>query len=91
MADNMKYACADMILTDAIEDMAVAEGISKAEARDIILNSGAYADLYNLDSRLWTEGPDYFREYVRKIRKTEAAAPSFSERQEPRTMGNEHG
>ncbi len=45
MADNMKYACADMILTDAIEDMAVAEGISKAEARDIIGNSGAYADL----------------------------------------------
>ena len=74
MSDETKYACADMILADAIEDMAEEEGISKAEVRDAILNSGAYEDLYNLDSRLWTEGPDYFRAYVKKTIEIEKAS-----------------
>ena len=63
MSDEIKNACADMILADAIEDMADEEGISRAEARDAILNSDAYEDLYNFDTRLWMEGSDYFREY----------------------------
>jgi len=69
MSDEIKNACADMILADAIEDMADEEGISIAEARDAILNSDAYADLYNFDTRLWMEGPDYFREYYQKLKK----------------------
>ena len=64
-----RVMCADMILADAIEDMADEEGISRAEARDAILNSYAYEDLYNFDTRLWMEGPDYFREYYQKTKK----------------------
>ena len=63
MSDETKNACADMILADAIEDMADEEGISRAEARDAILNSSAYEDLYHFETRRWLEGPDYFREY----------------------------
>ena len=74
MPDETKRVCADMILADAIEDMAETEGISKAEARDAILNSSAYEDLYNLDTRLWAEGPDYFREYYKKTKTIEESA-----------------
>ena len=69
MSDEIKSACADMILADAIEDMADEEGISRAEARDAILNSSAYEDLYNFETRLWMEGPDYLREYYQKTKK----------------------
>ena len=68
LKDETKNACADMILVDAIEDMADEEGITRAEARDAILNSDAYEDLYNFDTRLWMEGPDYFRAYYRKTK-----------------------
>ena len=50
------------------EDMADEEGITRAEARDAILNSDAYEDLYNFDTRLWMEGPDYFRAYYQKTK-----------------------
>ena len=67
MSDDIRTACADMILTDAIEDMAREEGISKAEARNAFLNSDAYDSLYDFDTKLWMEGPDYYREFCRKL------------------------
>lgn len=66
--EPLSRRCADMILVDAIEDMADEEGITRAEARDAILNSDAYEDLYNFDTRLWMEGPDYFRAYYQKTK-----------------------
>lgn len=62
--------CADMILANAIEDMAEEEGITKAEARDALVSSNAYRCLYDFDSMLWMEGPDYLRDYYRKSRDT---------------------
>ena len=58
--------CADMILANAIEDMAEEEGITKAEARDAIVSSKAYSCLYDFDSKLWMEGPDYLRDFYRQ-------------------------
>ena len=66
MDDKMK-ACADMIFCDAVEDMAQAECISIDVARDRIIMCGAYDCLYNLDTQLWKEGPDYFRCFVRQM------------------------
>ena len=60
-------ACADMIFTDALEDMAEEEHISLQEARERIISSGAYACLYNFASGLWMEGPDYFRCFVKEM------------------------
>ncbi len=57
---------ADMVLANAIEDMADEEGITKAEARDRLVTSVAYQCLYNLDSKLWMEGPDYFRAFYKQ-------------------------
>ena len=64
--EKMK-ACADMILTDAIEDMADEENISIIQARNKIISSGAYDCLYNFETGLWMEGPDYFRCFVRQM------------------------
>lgn len=62
MSIEQKKFCADLILTDAIMDMAEEEGISWQEARSRIINSDAYTALYDFDN-----GPDYFRDYYSKI------------------------
>ncbi|MCR5206259.1 MAG: hypothetical protein K6E47_14620 [Lachnospiraceae bacterium] len=63
-ADIMNI-CADMVLADAIEDLAEQESITKAEARDRLLSSNAYNCLYDFDSKLWAEGSDYFLSFYR--------------------------
>ena len=67
MSDDIRNACADMILADAIEDYADEEGISLGEARNRLLQSKAYTCLYDLESGLWKEGPDYFRDFYRQL------------------------
>ena len=59
--------CADLILTDTIMDMADEEGISWQETRHKILNSEAYKALYDFETGLWETGPDYFRDFFRKM------------------------
>lgn len=67
MSIEQKKFCADLILTDAIMDMAEKEGIPWQEARSRIINSDAYTALYNFETGLWLNGPDYFRDYYSKI------------------------
>lgn len=67
MTIEQKKFCADLILTDAIMDMAEEEGIPWQEARRRIINSEAYTALYNFETGLWSNGPDYFRDYYSKI------------------------
>ena len=69
MSFEKMNACADMILTDAICDMAEEENISIEESRNRLLSSNACKCLYDFDSGLWKEGPDYFLDYYRKSEK----------------------
>lgn len=64
---EQKMFCADLILTDAIMDMADEEGIILQEARNKIINSNAYAALYDFEPGLWESGPDYFRDFFRRM------------------------
>ena len=68
MDNEQKVFCAELILTAAIMDMAEDEGISRQEARSRIINSPAYDALYNFDTGLWTEGPDYFRSFYQSVK-----------------------
>lgn len=63
---EQKRFCADLILTDAILDMAEEDGITWQEARSKIINSNAYTALYDLETGLWGNGPDYFRDFYKK-------------------------
>lgn len=63
---EQKRFCADLILTDAIMDMAKEDGITWQEARSKIINSNAYTALYDLETGLWGNGPDYFRDFYKK-------------------------
>ena len=62
-----KSFCADLILTDAIMDMADEEGIILQEARNKIINSNAYAAIYDFETGLWENGPDYFRDFLQRM------------------------
>lgn len=50
---------------DWSEDFAAEEQITIAEARNRILNSKAYECLYDFETDLWQEGPDYFLDFFR--------------------------
>lgn len=63
---EQKRFCADLILTDAIMDMPEEDGITWQEARSKIINSNAYTALYDLETGLWGNGPDYFRDFYKK-------------------------
>lgn len=64
---EQKRFCADLILTDATMDMADEEGIILQEARNKIINSNAYAALYDFETGLWKNGPDYFRDFFQRM------------------------
>ena len=68
MSYEQKVFCAELILTAAIMDMAEDEGISRQEASSRIINSPAYDALYNFDTGLWAQGPDYFRSFYQSVR-----------------------
>lgn len=61
------YACADMILSAAIDDLSLEKGITPSEVRSEIVESGAYDALYDFETGLWMEGSDYFLEFVKKM------------------------
>ena len=68
--------CANMILTDAIEDFALENNIPLSEARHRILSSRACESLYNFKTKLWAEGPDYFRAFYEAVeRNSKGSAP----------------
>ena len=73
MSSDIMNTCADMILTDAIEDLANENQISITDARDRILNSKAYSCLYDFETNLWQEGPDYFLDFFRRLEEKEAS------------------
>ena len=68
MDNEQKVFCAELILTASIMHMAEDEGITRQEARSRIINSLAYDTLYNFDTGLWSEGPDYFRSFYQSVK-----------------------
>ena len=60
-------ACADLILADAIEDLAREDNKTKAETRKNLMTSKAYDCLYDFDSGLWQEEPAYFIDFYKRI------------------------
>lgn len=57
-------ACADLIFTDAVQDLAKKTGMSISEVRSAAMESPAYSVLYDFETGLWKEGPDAFAELV---------------------------
>ena len=60
MSPDIMNICADMIFTDAVQDLAAKTGRPASEVRTGFIESGAYAALYDFETGLWQEGPDYF-------------------------------
>ncbi len=59
MNSDKKKFCADLILSDAIQDLSERDSITISEARTKIICSKAFKALYDYETNLWQEGPDY--------------------------------
>ena len=70
MTDDIRISTVEMILTSAIDDYAKKTNKSIAEVRNEIIESGAYDDLYDFDTGLWTQGRDYFIDYFLKLKQS---------------------
>lgn len=73
MSNELKTNTADLIMTAAIEDYALRTGNSFESIRDEIIESGAYDALYDFDTGLWTQGPDYFIDFFLKLKKSKSS------------------
>ena len=71
MSSDVMKTCANLILTGAIEDFALENNIPLSEARHRILSSRACESLYNFKTKLWAEGPDYFRAFYEAVETVE--------------------
>ena len=67
MNKDMRFSTIELILTAAIDDYAKKTGKSVSEIRNEIIESGAYDDLYDEETGLWAQGPDYFIDYFLKL------------------------
>lgn len=67
MSYEIMSSCADLILADAIEDLAAESGQAREEVRKAIMTSEAYDALYDFDSGLWQQGPAYFVDFFKRI------------------------
>ena len=67
MTSDAITACMDMTFADAICDLALKSGMDESEARDAILNSGAYDALFDEETGLWASGPDAFIDFYERL------------------------
>ena len=64
MTLEIMQQCADMIATDAIQDLAEKLGKPEGDIRVLVVESPAYEALYDFETGMWQEGPDYFASLV---------------------------
>lgn len=67
MTDDLKNITIELILTAAINDYAKRTGKTVAEIRNDFIESGAYDALYDEETGLWIQGPDYFIDYYEQL------------------------
>ena len=67
MTYDIMAQCADMVFADAVIDRARQTGRSEDEVRSEIISSRAYEALYDFDTGLWQEGPDYFVDFFLRM------------------------
>lgn len=69
MSNDLKTVTIELILTAAIDDYAKKTGKTVSEVRNEFIESGAYDALYDEETGLWTQGPDYFIDYFEQLNK----------------------
>ena len=66
MTSDVRSHCADMVLASAVQDLAESTGESVEAIRNGIIESPAYAALYDFETGLWGAGPDYFAAFYKR-------------------------
>lgn len=67
MSNDLKINTIELILTTAMDDYAKKAGKPLSDVRNEIIESGAYDALYDEETGLWTQGPDYFIDFFQKV------------------------
>ncbi len=68
MTFDLKEPTAELILCAAIDDYTKKSGVTTDEIRNEIIESGAYDALFDYNTGLWKEGPDYFIDFFLKMK-----------------------
>lgn len=68
MDDALRLNTIELILTTAIDDYAKKTGQSVENVRNEVIESGAYDALYDPETGLWTQGPDYFINFFEQMK-----------------------
>ena len=66
MTSDVRFHCADMVLACAVQDLSESTGKPARAVLEGIIESPAYAALYDLETGLWAAGPDYFAAFYRE-------------------------
>lgn len=59
VSESQKECCAVLAMRGAVESLALREGISYEEALLRFTASNAYEALFDYETEIWKEGPDY--------------------------------
>ena len=70
MNDESRINAIELILTSAIDDYSKRTGKTISEIRNELIQSGTYDAIYDEETGLWTQGPDYFIDYFEKMKQT---------------------
>ena len=61
MTETQMEACAVLVMRMMLEDLATETGQAFDELLVAFTNSRTYSMLFDFETRLWAEGPDYLR------------------------------
>lgn len=59
ITDNQRESCSVLVMQKLLEKYSEKHNVSFDEAFSIFAKSQIYNQLFNYETRLWTEGPDY--------------------------------
>ena len=57
--DSQKESCAVNMMRDTVEELSIREGISYEEALLRVTSSRVYEALFDFETGIWKESPDY--------------------------------
>ena len=67
MNDDLKNKCAQALFAEVAHMLASQENCTELEAKTSLITSGTFDAMFNFDTNLWRESPEYILAYHRGL------------------------